>query len=250
MRLTQIVDNLLDNAVKFRDGGDRVTVALELDARRRQGVLHVEDKGIGIEPELFPRLFDVFTQGDRSLARTRGGLGVGLSVVKAIAELHGGEVEAASGGAGQGARFTVRLPIKEEKMALTEVPAASLHPTTRPARILVVEDNRDAANSLRVLLELIGHRVAVAYSGPEGIEVARQWHPDVVLCDIGLPGLDGYAVAGELRHDPNTQSAQLIALTGYGQEEDKRRALQAGFDHHVTKPVDPAVLQPLLDRTG
>jgi CheY-like chemotaxis protein len=165
-------------------------------------------------------------------------------------ELHGGKVEAASAGPGQGARFTVRLPIKEEQMALTQTPSAAIAPTVTPARILVVEDNHDAANSLRILLELIGHEVTVAYSGPEGINLARQWHPDVVLCDIGLPGLDGYAVAGELRHDPNTQGAHLIAITGYGQEEDQRRALQAGFDHHLTKPVDPAVLQPLLDRPG
>jgi PAS domain S-box-containing protein len=247
-RLAQVLTNLLDNAVKFRNGGDSVTVRVTADARRKQAVIHVQDKGVGIAPDLFPRLFDVFSQGDRSLDRSRGGLGVGLSIVKGIAELHGGAVEAASGGPGQGAAFTVQLPLKEEPPALAETPAAPAKPGAEPLRILVVEDNRDAADSLRMLLELLGHEVAVAYSGLDGVKTAREWRPDVVLCDIGLPGLDGYGVAGELRHDPATAGTQLIAITGFGQEEDRRRARQAGFDHHLTKPVDPALLQPLLVR--
>jgi PAS domain S-box-containing protein len=249
-RLAQVLNNLLDNAAKFRDGGDSVTVRMTVDEGRQQAVIHVQDKGIGIAPDLFPRLFDVFAQADRSLARSRGGLGVGLSVVKGLVELHGGEVQVTSGGPGKGAAFTVRLPLKDERKALAESPATPLKPAAEPLRILVVEDHHDAADSLRMLLELLGHRVAVAYNGPEGVRRAREWRPDVVLCDIGLPGLDGYGVAGELRHDPTTAGARLIALTGYGQEEDRRRARQAGFDHHLTKPVDPAVLQPLLVRTA
>jgi PAS domain S-box-containing protein len=249
-RLAQVLNNLLDNAAKFRNGGDSVTVRMAVDAARQQAVIDVQDRGMGIEPDLFPRLFDVFAQADRSLDRSRGGLGVGLSVVKGLVELHGGEVHAASGGPGKGARFTIRLPLKDEPPALAENPAAPLKPAAVPLRILVVEDSRDAADSLRMLLELLGHQVAVAYDGPEGVRRAREWRPDVVLCDIGLPGLDGYGVAGELRHDPTMAATQLIAITGYGQEEDRRRARQAGFDHHLTKPVDPALLQPLLVRTA
>jgi CheY-like chemotaxis protein len=248
VRLAQVLNNLLDNAYKFRNGGDRVTVHLARDAERKQAVLTVRDQGMGIDPELFPRLFDVFAQADHSLDRPRGGLGIGLSVVKGLVQLHGGEVEAISGGPGQGATFTVRLPLKEEAAALTGVSPAALEPAAAPLRILIVEDSRDAADSLRMLLELLGHQVEVAYSGPEGVRRARQWRPDVVLCDIGLPGLDGYEVAGELRHDPATAKARLIAITGYGQEEDRRRAREAGFDHHLTKPVDPVALQPLLVR--
>jgi PAS domain S-box-containing protein len=249
-RLAQVLNNLLDNAAKFRNGGDSVTVRMTVDEPVRQAVIHVQDHGIGIAPEMFPRLFEVFAQADRSLDRSRGGLGVGLSVVKGLVRLHGGEVDAASGGPGQGAAFTVRLPLKDELAALTEIPAAPREPAAKPLRVLVVEDNRDAADSLRMLLALLGHEAAVAYNGLEGVRQGREWRPDVVLCDIGLPGLDGYAVAGELRQDPATAGARLIAITGYGQDEDRRRTLQAGFDHHLTKPVDPAVLQPLLVGTA
>jgi PAS domain S-box-containing protein len=249
VRLAQVLNNLLDNAVKFRDGGGGgVTIELSVDTKRREAVLRVEDQGIGIAPELFPRLFDVFAQADRSLDRSRGGLGIGLSVVKGLVNLHGGEVEASSGGPGRGAAFTIRLPLKDEREALTGLPAGPQEPAAEPLRILVVEDSRDAADSLRILLEFLGHQVRVAFSGHEGVQMARGWHPDVVLCDIGLPGLDGYGVAEELRHDPATANMQLIAVTGYGRDEDRRRARQAGFDHHLTKPVDPTVLRPLLIR--
>jgi PAS domain S-box-containing protein len=247
-RLAQVLNNLLDNAVKFRDGGDRVTVRLAVDAARKQAVLDVQDTGVGIPPDLLPRLFDVFAQADRSLDRSRGGLGVGLAVVKGLVELHGGEVRAASGGPGQGAALTVRLPLEDAQAAPGAAPAAPERPAADSLRILVIEDNRDAADSLRTLLELLGHQVDVAYCGPDGVRRARAWRPDIVLCDIGLPGLDGYGVAGELRHDPATARVHLIAVTGYGEEEDRRRARQAGFDHHVTKPVDPSVLEPLLVR--
>jgi CheY-like chemotaxis protein len=244
-RLTQVLNNLLDNAVKFRNGGDRVTVRLGVEAGR--AVVTVSDRGIGIGAELFPRLFDPVSQADRSLDRSRGGLGLGLSLVKGLVELHGGEVLAESPGPGRGATFTVRLPLKDEPPALTGGAPLSAR-AAAPVRVLIVEDNRDAADSLQMLLELLGHAVAVAYTGTDGVRLAREWRPDVVLCDIGLPGLDGYGVADELRHDPATAGARLVAVTGYGQDEDRLRSRQAGFDHHLTKPVDPAALQPLLVR--
>jgi PAS domain S-box-containing protein len=250
IRLAQVLNNLLDNAVKFRNGGNRVGVRLSVDASRTQAVIEVQDEGMGIDPGLFPRLFEVFAQADRSLDRTRGGLGVGLSVVKGLVELHGGDVRAASRGVDRGTAFTVRLPLKDELPAISDAPDPAPERTTEPLRILVVEDNRDAADSLRMLLELLGHAVTVAYSGPDGVQAARAWRPDVVLCDIGLPGLDGYGVAGELRHDPATARARLIAVTGYGRDEDRQRAREAGFDHHLTKPVEAGDLRSLLVRTA
>jgi signal transduction histidine kinase len=247
-RLTQVLGNLLDNARKFKGAGGQVTVRLAVDAEKGQAVLVVRDDGAGIEPALLPRLFNAFAQGDRSLDRSRGGLGLGLAVVKGLVELHGGTVEAASEGPGRGAEFTVRLPLKAEQPALIRTPARVSTRAGEALRVLIVEDNRDAADSLRMVLELYGHQVAVAYTGPDGVKSAKAWRPDVVLCDIGLPGLDGYGVANQLRSDATTAKARLIALTGYGRDEDCRRSLQAGFDDHRTKPVDPAALQPLLLR--
>jgi signal transduction histidine kinase len=247
-RLPQALNNLLENAAKFTDRGGRVVVRLTVGADRREAVLSVRDTGIGIEPEMMPRLFDVFAQADRSLDRTRGGLGLGLSIVKRLVELHGGEVAAASAGAGRGAEFTIRLPLVAEPPALVAVPTAAAPPGER-LRVLVVEDNRDAAESLRMLLELLGNEVSVAHTGPDGVRLAHEWQPDVVLCDIGLPGgLDGFGVATELRQDPATAKARLIAITGYGSDKDRERARRAGFDYHLTKPADPAALQQLLGR--
>ncbi|MBX9679334.1 MAG: response regulator [Gemmataceae bacterium] len=248
VRLSQVLNNLLDNAVKFRNGGDRVTVRLTADPDGRCATMEVRDHGIGIAPDLFPRLFEVFSQADRSLDRSRGGLGVGLSVVKGLVELHGGEVRAESDGPGQGAAFIVRLPLKHEVPAIGQTSGNSQEKAAEPLRILIVEDNRDAAESMRMLLEVIGHRVQTASDGLEGVEMARHWRPDVVLCDIGLPGLDGYGVADALRHDPATARARLIAVTGYGHDEDRERTKEAGFDYHLTKPVDARVLESLLVR--
>jgi CheY-like chemotaxis protein/two-component sensor histidine kinase len=246
-RLAQVVGNLLHNANKFTDAGGAVAVRLEADAAGREAVLTVRDAGIGMGPEILARLFEPFSQADRSLDRSRGGLGLGLALVKGLAELHGGSVRAASAGYGHGSEFTVRLP-------LTAAPAgrAASAPrgggTRRPLRVLVVEDNRDAAESLRMFLELVGHQVAAAHSGQAGVEAARAMCPDVVICDIGLPGgLDGYGVARALRADPEQCAAALIALSGYGQEEDQRNARQAGFDRHLTKPIEPAALAQLLE---
>jgi PAS domain S-box-containing protein len=244
-RLTQILQCLLENAIKFTNRGGQVFVRAWTDAEHGQAVLSVRDTGIGIDPDVLPHLFETFAQADHSLERTKGGLGLGLALVKGLAELHGGEVQAASAGPGQGAEFTIRLPLEPEPAALSQLSAAPSQ-EAKNLRILVVEDNRDSADSLRMLLELYGYEVNVAYTGPEGVEAAEQWTPDVVLCDIGLPGLDGYAVVSKLRQNPATANARMIAVTGYGTEADRRRSKTAGFDQHLIKPVDPEALQQVL----
>ncbi len=244
-RLAQVLSNLLQNAVKFTDRGGRVIVRVGVEEAGRRAVLTVRDTGAGIEPDMLPRLFVAFAQADRSLERSKGGLGLGLALVKGLVELHGGEVHAASEGPGSGAEFTVRLPRQPEPPALTAMPAAPGR-AQKKLRILVVEDNQDAADSLKMLLELFGYDVAVAYSGPAGVKTAEDWQPDVVLCDIGLPGMNGYEVAGALRRNPVTAKARMIAVTGYGADEDRRRSKEASFDAHLTKPADPAALQELV----
>jgi PAS domain S-box-containing protein len=241
-RIAQILDNLLQNAVKFTDVGGRITVRLTADPGACQAVVSVTDTGIGIAPEMLSRVFDIFEQADRSLDRSRGGLGLGLALVKGLVQMHGGDVSVQSEGTGRGATFTFWLPIEQE--ARDESEAES--PRSTGAKVLVVEDNRDAADTLRELLDLLGHQVEVAYSGPEGLAAARRFRPDVVLCDLGLPGMDGYALAAELRAGPETAHARLIAVSGYGQEEDRDRSRDAGFDLHLTKPVDPERLTGLL----
>ena len=200
-RLTQVIDNLLQNAAKFTDRGGRVTIRVASDAGRQRVVLAVRDTGVGIEPGLLTHLFETFAQADRSLDRSKGGLGLGLSVVKGLVELHGGTVEARSDGPGRGAEFVIRLPLQPEPAAVTDVPARPGRAPKR-LRVLVVEDNRDAADSLVMLLEVFGYDVTVAYTGPSGVEAAAAWGPDAVVCDIGLPGLDGYGVARALRRNP------------------------------------------------
>jgi CheY-like chemotaxis protein len=243
LRLAQALGNTLENAGKFTPAGGRVTVRLAVDG---QAVVTVRDTGIGIEPEVLPHVFEVFAQGHQPLDRRQGGLGLGLAVSKALVELHGGEIRAASEGVGKGAEFTLRLPREEELPALTEG-ARPAPPKKHPLQILVVEDNEDAAESLRLFLEFYGYEVSLAYTGPDGVEAAKAVRPDVVLCDIGLPGMDGFQVASTLRRTPETAAVRLIAVTGYGQEEDRRRALEAGFDVHLVKPVDPQKLLGYLN---
>lgn len=240
-RLTQVVGSLLDNAAKFVPAGGQVAVGLGPEAGTSQAVLSVRDTGMGIEPEMLPHLFEVFTQGDRSLDRSQGGLGLGLAVARGLVELHDGSIEAASEGQGRGAEFTIRLPCEPEPPALKHG-SPSAEPAAKGLRILVVEDNRDAAESLRLMLELCGHEVTLAHSGPEGVEAATAHRPDIVLCDIGLPGMDGFAVASTLRRNPETAGTRLIAVTGYGRDADRRQALDAGFDAHLVKPVAPEEL--------
>ncbi|MBV9125422.1 MAG: PAS domain S-box protein [Planctomycetes bacterium] len=245
-RLTQVLDNLLQNAIKFTDRGGTIVVRVQAHEDRQQAVLTVRDTGVGIERDLLPHLFETFTQADRSLDRSKGGLGLGLSLVQGFVELHGGEVQAESAGPGQGAEFIIRLPLQPEPAAVTALPSAAPKSASRRLRVLVVEDNQDSADSLKMLLELFGYDVTVAYTGPSGVKAAKEWTPDVVLCDIGLPGLDGYGVARELRRYPATASTRMIAVTGYGGDEDRRRSREAGFDDHLVKPADPAELQELL----
>ncbi|HEX5269723.1 MAG TPA: response regulator [Gemmataceae bacterium] len=244
-RLAQVVGNLLQNSAKFTDPGGRVAVRLSEDREAGRAVIEVEDTGVGIAPDLLPRVFEMFTQAESTLERGRGGLGIGLSLVKGLAELHGGRVAAASDGPGRGAAFTVWLPLEPAPAAAPAAPGA---PATAPrGRVLVIEDSRDGAESLRMLLELCGHEVRVAYTGSAGVEAAKEFRPTVVLCDLGLPGgMDGYDVARALRQDPATAPARLIAVSGYGQPEDQAKSREAGFDLHLTKPVDPAALQGLL----
>ena len=236
-RLTQSFDNLLDNARKFTGPGGRVTVRVAHDTDDRQAIVVVGDTGVGIESSLLPHVFDVFAQAEQSLDRTRGGLGLGLAVTKGLIELHGGTITAASAGKGRGAEFTIRIPSEVEPVVVGHAPFGAPG-MDKPLRVLIVEDNIDAADILRTLLEYHGYHVTVAYNGPEGVTAARSERPDVVLCDIGLPGMDGYAVADALRRSPETVAARLIAVTGYGREADKRRALESGFDLHLVKPVN------------
>jgi len=255
-RLAQVLGNLLNNAGKFTDPGGRVAVELSAGLARggAEGAeITVEDSGIGMDPEMLERLFETFSQADRTLDRSRGGLGLGLALVKGLMDLHGGEVQAGSAGLGRGSRFTLRLPLVEAVAVSPREPeeATAPDPETGPRRVLVIEDNVDAAESMQMLLELSGFEVATAMDGLAGLEAARRFRPDVVLCDIGLPGgMDGYAVARELRADDALRPVRLIALTGYGQAEDQRRAYAEGFDLHLTKPVDPALLPDLLAKAS
>jgi signal transduction histidine kinase len=246
LRLSQALSNLLQNAVKFTPPGGRIAVRVARVHGDRRAEITVRDTGAGIEPEELPYVFEVFSQGDHSLDRSLGGLGVGLAVVKGLVEMHGGEVAAHSEGPGKGAELTIRLPLEAAAgRPLQEAAQESAHPNGH-RRILVVEDNPDAAATMRDFLELSGHEVQLAASGTDGVEAARQFHPEVVLCDIGLPGMTGFEVAEELRRDPSTRSAKLIAVTGYGRDEDRQRSKEAGFDLHLTKPVDPAQLRRVL----
>lgn len=246
-RLAQVLGNLLHNAVKFTNPGGRVSVRLTPDFESHRAEIYVRDTGIGIAPEMLPQVFETFSQADRSLDRSRGGLGLGLALVRGLVELHGGEVCAHSEGAGTGAEFVVILPLASAvPVGETAQPVAVT--TSSSKRILVVEDNRDAAETLRDLLELAEHEVFLAHTGPAGIAAARELRPEVVLCDIGLPGMDGLAVARELRADPALAKTRLIAISGYGQADDRRQSLEAGFELHLTKPIDPDELQQVLDR--
>ena len=247
LRLSQVLSNLLQNAVKFTARGGCITVRMARLPGDWRVELTVRDNGAGIEPEEVPYVFEVFSQADnQSLDRSRGGLGVGLAVVKGLVEMHGGEVEARSEGPGKGAEFSIRLPLEAAAAPAAEAVAPEAEVPSGVRRILVVEDNPDAAATMRDFLELSGHEVQLALNGTAGVEAARQFHPEVVLCDIGLPGMTGFEVAAELRRDPATRSAKLIAVTGYGRDEDRKRSKEAGFDLHLTKPVDPAQLRSVL----
>jgi len=242
-RMEQIFENLLSNALKYTPAGGRISVlvARETDS---EAVVRVADTGIGISPELLPHIFDLFVQGDESIDRVRGGLGIGLTLVRRLAELHGGRVEVQSEGEDRGSVFTVRLPIAAEPAK--EAPGRREGASAPSRRILLVEDYKDSREMLRHLLESTGHEVFEAEDGLRGVEVALRVRPDVALIDVGLPELDGYEVARRIRAAPGGRDIVLIALTGYGQPEDKERSRRAGFDTHVVKPLDPDTLDELL----
>ena len=257
-RLEQIVVNLLTNAAKYTEKGGEIS----LRARHEDGqiVIRVRDNGLGIPPEKLPQMFELFAQGDRTLARSEGGLGIGLTLVRSLVEMHGGTVEAFSEGKGKGSEFTVRLPASPAVMPsagetvapvarpVRELarPATALPQAASPRRILVVDDNADSARGTALILSRFGHEVRLAYDGPSAVEAAKEYRPEFVLLDIGLPGLDGYEVAQRLRQDPTLAGVTLVAVSGYGQESDRRRSQEAGFDQHLVKPVDPSVLLGLL----
>jgi signal transduction histidine kinase/ActR/RegA family two-component response regulator len=247
VRLVQIVTNLLNNAAKYTPQGGVIELELRPDADAVQ--LVVRDNGIGIDAALLPHVFDLFVQGERSFDRAQGGLGIGLALVKSLVEQHGGCISAASRGPGAGSEFTVRLP----RAQATSVPDRPRHGDTaacRPLDILIVDDNADAADMLSMYLGSVGHRVQVAYEGQRGLALAEAAAPDVLLLDIGLPDIDGYQLAQRFRALPQTAHATLIALTGYGQASDRERSNAAGFDHHLTKPVDVTALLRLLANGG
>ena len=238
-RLTQMVTNLLDNAAKYTNPGGHIEAAAQHDGTHV--VIRVRDTGIGIPADMRTRIFELFTQGDVPIARPLGGLGLGLSLVRSLTEMHGGTIEVISEGPGRGSEFTIRLPAGDVES--TSCSQTTSIPTAR--HVLVIEDNADAREMLRMALELDGHRVETAADGTSGVETALRTTPDLVLIDIGLPGLDGYAVARHLRAALG-QRVTLVALTGYGQSEDRRRTSEAGFDAHLVKPVDPDVLSRAL----
>ena len=247
VRLAQVFGNLLHNAAKYTPDGGHVSIAAAVD--REVVTIKVKDSGAGIPAAMLTSIFDLFTQLPRSLARSDGGLGIGLTLVKRIVEMHGGRVEAASEGAGKGSEFTVILPLAlaPEHKPAAPAPLALAQPARpRTRRVLVVDDNEDANVSLGVLLELEGHEVANSFDGPACLEKVRAFLPDVVLLDIGLPGMDGYEVARRLKSDPATRHVYLVALTGYGQASDLQDARNAGFDNHLLKPAQPEAILNLL----
>jgi len=243
-RLAQVFQNLLNNAAKYSDPGGYIQLNVE-----RQGsdvVVTVKDTGIGIAADQLPRIFEMFTQGDRSLEMSQGGLGIGLTLVKRLVEMHGGRVEAGSEGPGKGSEFVVRLPIVVEASKPQESGGAAEHGVRSSHRILVVDDNRDGADSLAAMLKIMGNDTRTAYDGQEGVDAAGEFRPDVIVLDIGLPKLNGYEACRRIREQPGGKGVVLIAITGWGQDEDRRRSRVAGFDHHMVKPVDPQALMNLL----
>ncbi len=243
-RLTQMLGNILHNAHKFTNPGGVVSISLAADEREQTATVKIVDNGIGIDPRILPHIFDVFYQEEQKLDRTRGGLGLGLSLVKNLTELHNGVVNIASGGIGKGTTFTLRLPTTAAAAVHTGKAAPSENASQR--RILLIEDNLDAAETTCMLLERKGHNVRLAYTGAEGIALAREFMPHIILCDIGLPGMDGYQVVRTMRLDPDLHATSIVALTGYGRDKDRQQAQEAGFDMHLTKPIDARNLQSVL----
>ncbi len=243
VRLEQVVVNLLNNASKYTDRGGQIEVTLQ--SGQDEAVLRVRDNGEGIAPEMLPCIFDLFTQADRSLDRAQGGLGIGLALVRSLVTLHKGRVEARSA-LGQGSEFVVHLPALSFPQGSAVVGADNASAPVRALKVLVVDVNIDAAQSFAMLLQSSGHKTRVAHDGASAMKVAREFTPDVVLLDLGLPIADGFKVAKWIRQEPALKDVVLVALTGYGQESDRQRTSEAGFDHHLVKPVDFAKVENIL----
>jgi CheY-like chemotaxis protein len=249
-RFVQILSNLLHNAAKFTPSNGRIEVAAE----RREGsgsasdelVLTVSDTGVGIASDLLPHVFDLFAQGERLALQSHGGMGIGLSLARQLVEMHGGSIEATSAGPGCGSTFTLRLPIADAPASPDTSVAPSARGTTTRRRVLVIDDNADAAQMLAMLIRAMGGEARTATNGASGIRLARAFRPDLILLDIGMPGIDGYETCRRIRQESFGRSVCIVALTGWGQEKDKQQAGEAGFDLHLTKPADPLVLEHLL----
>jgi CheY-like chemotaxis protein len=248
VRLAQVVSNLLTNAAKYTEAKGRISLSAQRQGE--EAVLCVRDTGIGIAPDMLPKVFELFVQADHAATRSQGGLGIGLTLVKNLVEMHQGRVEAHSPGLGRGSEFVVRLPLaaqKEEEASAREPGEQPQQPASSLGhRLLVVDDNKDSADSFGMLLRLQGHEVRVAHDGPTALELVKGFRPEMVFLDLGMPGMDGYEVARRLRQQPGLENVWLTALTGWGQQEDRRRTAAAGFDQHLVKPVEPKALDELL----
>jgi two-component system CheB/CheR fusion protein len=245
VRLAQIFDNLLGNALKFTHPAGCITIDLGADATWAR--VRVRDTGVGIREEMLDRIFEPFYQEKQDIARAAGGLGLGLPLVKGLVELHGGKIEASSAGPGEGTEFRIHLPVSSGPAAAVQVQSELL---LMPRRILIVEDNPDAGQALQDLLEMQGHKVAVAVTAPQALSLLWKEGADIVICDLGLPGMSGYELARAIRGDEDLKRIPLLALTGYGQPEDRQRSQAAGFNAHLTKPVDLGALDKALRRLG
>jgi CheY-like chemotaxis protein/two-component sensor histidine kinase len=249
LRISQALSNLLTNSAKYTDVGGRISLTAALD-ETRQLAISVTDTGIGLSPQVIPRLFEMFSQVESPVDRAEGGLGIGLSLVKGLVEMHGGTVEAYSAGLGCGSRFTIRLPASAVSIGNVadsgSAGAKSVPPPRHRSRILLADDNHDAVDSLALVLKMAGYEVYATHSGLEAMDVGARMRPDVFILDIGMPEISGYELASRIRQEPWGGNALLIALTGWGQLQDQERSREAGFDHHLTKPVDPDQLERLL----
>jgi CheY-like chemotaxis protein len=248
VRLAQVLSNLLTNAAKFTKPDGRIELQLRV-APDGTAEITVRDQGAGISAALLPHVFDLFLQGEQSIERGTGGLGLGLAIVKTLTKMHGGSVAAASGGPGRGSTFTVRLPAYAGEDPAAERPAQLAAPTVSgTGRVLVVDDNHDAAESLRMLLDHVGYEVRSVEDGQQALATLDGFAPDLAILDIGLPGMDGYELARRLKADPRVPGLRLVALTGYGREPDRAKALAAEFDEHLVKPVEPERLFAAVER--